>query len=157
VIAMASSWLWVHGIDLLGWFGTNVVVGMFAPLIGMCAMKQLNQMTANLQYPFAFTVDYFAPYREAQLGYMVLGWAMAAVFELAKMGDLSIGFRMITMIGLFVAAGFGGMLAAVGASNLPKPQPVGVSTWRHFTLFRISVYLSIGTLLVSCYVHVQLR
>jgi hypothetical protein len=143
--------LWVHRIDLLGWFGTNVVVGMFAPLIGMCAMRQLNQMTANLQYPFAFTVDYFAPYREAQLGYMVLGWAMAAVFELAKSGDLSIGLRMVVIMGLFVIAGAGGVLAAIGASNLPTPQPAGVSTWRHFTLYRFSVYLSVVTLLLSCW------
>jgi hypothetical protein len=157
VIAIASTWLWVHGIDLLGWFGTNVVVGMFAPLLGMCAMRQLNQMTANLQYPFAFTVDYFAPYREAQLGYMVLGWAMAAVFELAKMGALSIGLRMGGIIVLFMIAASGGVLAAIGASNFPKPQPAGVSKWRHFTLFRLSVYLCVVTLTISCWVHVLVR
>ncbi|WP_277189374.1 hypothetical protein [Caballeronia sp. BR00000012568055] len=156
MIELVSTWLWVHWVDLIGWLGTNVVVGVFAPLIGMYAMRQLNQMTANLEHPFAFTVSYFAPYREAQLGYMVLGWAMAAVFELAKMGGLSIGLRMGGIIALFTIAASGGMLAAVGASNPPKEKPAGVSKWRHFTLFRISVYLSIVTLVISCYVHVHL-
>ncbi len=38
-----ANWL-----DLLGWMGTNVVIGMFAPAIGMKVMREFNGMIANL-------------------------------------------------------------------------------------------------------------
>jgi hypothetical protein len=45
--------------------------------------------------------------------------------------------------GMVILALIGTTLSAIGASNPAKPKPVNESAWRHYTLFRWSVKLSV--------------
>jgi hypothetical protein len=44
---------------------------------------------------------------------------------------------------MVILALIGTTLSAIGASNPAKPKPVNESAWRHYTLFRWSVKLSV--------------
>jgi hypothetical protein len=144
---LSAFWL-----DLLLWFVVNVLLGAAAPALGMLLMLGLNRASKNQKNPLNFTIDFFAPYRDAQLGYVVAGWAMGAIVELAKAKDGEHTGNMV-MLGL---VGFSGsLLAAYAASNPAIDQPAGTSKWQHYTLFRYSVILSVIALSYSFVVHLK--
>jgi hypothetical protein len=66
-------------IDIVGWLVTSLVIGAGVPAAGMWLMSVLNRATEKLSNPTEFTINYFVPYRDGQLGYVVLDgqWAQS--------------------------------------------------------------------------------
>jgi hypothetical protein len=142
-------------IDLIGWFVTSLVIGAGAPAAGMWLMSLLNKATEKLQKPTQFTIDYFVPYRDGQLGYVVLGWCMGALVELVKSHfSAPKGNEIASGLGMLFFALIGVTLSAIGASNPATPKPAADKAWHHYTLFRWSVRLSVIAFIGAFLVHV---
>ncbi|CAB3775035.1 hypothetical protein [Paraburkholderia humisilvae] len=126
-----------EAIDIVGWFVTSLMIGAGAPAAGMWLTSVLNTATEKLSKPTEFVINYFVPYRDGQLGYVVLGWAMGAIVELMKSYFTAPkGNEIASGGGMVVLALIGTALSAIGASNPAKPKPADETAWRHYTLFR---------------------
>lgn len=139
--------------DWGGWFASNVLVGAFAPLV-VIWIGHFARMLAHGQW----TIDYFAPYRDGQLGFVVLGWVAGALAEIVKYAVKHPQlWELLTCLVLMVPAFFGALVAAVGSLvpvQRPNPAPPTVWAWmRHYLAFSTSVGLCVLVLLSAAFVH----
>jgi hypothetical protein len=73
----------------IDWFWVTIFLSIFAPLGGCILMWFLKLgMGSNA----SFVVDWFAPYRDGQLGYVVVGWIAAAILEISQFTEKADAF-----------------------------------------------------------------
>jgi hypothetical protein len=144
--------------DWGGWFGSNVIVGALAPIIVLVFVAWF-RLALRRQAP----VDFFAAFRDGQLGYVGLGWAAGAFAELVKAMALAkavTGTMVVATVLLLGAAVFNGFIAgvnAIGPEPLTGTAPISMWTtewWfgRYFA-FTSSLVASVVTLVIAGWVH----
>jgi hypothetical protein len=144
--------------DWLGWFGSNVIVGALAPMIILGCIAWFRRQLRRRD-----PVDFFAAFRDGQLGYVGLGWAAGAFAELvkaiavAKSATLPMGVAGFLLL---VAAVFNGLNAGVNAIG---PEPLTgaapISIWSRewwldrYAAFSSSLFVAVVTLGIAVWVH----
>lgn len=145
--------------DWIGWFCSNVVIGALAPIIVLTFIA-LFRRAVRQRAP----VDFFAAFRDGQLGYVGLGWAAGGFAELVKtiaLAKVTTISMLVAAVLLVVAAAFNGIIAGVNAIG-PSPltaatTPVSVWTLEWWTeryfAFTSSLFVSVVTLALAAWVH----
>ncbi|MEM5299933.1 hypothetical protein VSR82_37450 [Burkholderia sp. JPY481] len=144
--------------DWLGWFGSNVLVGALAPLIILGCIWWFRRQLRRRD-----PVDFFAAFRDGQLGYVGLGWAAGAFAELVKAMAVAKAATWPMVIAgflLLIAAVFNGLNAGVNAIG---PEPLTgvapISIWSRewwfvrYAAFTSSLFVAVVTLALAGWVH----
>ncbi|RKP55924.1 hypothetical protein [Pararobbsia silviterrae] len=109
-------------------------------------------------------VEYFAAFRDGQLGYVGLGWAAGAFAELIKAmarAPTLTGSMVLEMVLILLAALLNGMVAginAVGPTPLEEDAPA-LSIWTkawwfdRYAAFASSLLLAVLTLALAAWAH----
>ena len=144
--------------DWLGWVGSNVIVGALAPIIILIFVAWFRRALRRKE-----PVDFFAAFRDGQLGYVGLGWTAGAFAELVKaMAVAKAATWPVVIAGflLLIAAVFNALIAgvnAIGPAPLTGLAPVSIwsGEWwlERYAAFTSSLFVSVVTLGLAGWVH----
>lgn len=140
-------------IDWAGWIVSNVLVGAFFPLMAMGIMHGLKLILRG-QFP----IDYFAPFRDGQLGFVGVGWVVAALVELLKFSVKHSGISVLGYgLSLAAFAALSALVAAAGSVSpvqVPTTRPATKMQWiLTYPAFTAASVLCVLTLLLCAIVH----
>lgn len=163
----------LHDID---WVVASIAIAALMPAIGCLVMLLIKLGTRDP----TFKVDFFAPYKDGQLGYVALGWTAAALLELKVLSDKCDAWRAASTLEAYlhadelsmfhakawpaalacvVIAGFSALGAANGSVNPVSPLPWHTPVVKyplHYFAFTESIVFSILAFVAANYIHVDL-
>jgi hypothetical protein len=142
----------------LGWIWVNAGVAIIAPLVGLLLVLFIHLLAASeggLPKPVRDRIRWVAPFRDGQMGYLGVGWAVAAYHEMHvwQTGKISTDWVTDIDIALFMLGGLSGLVAAFGSVSPmkeladPKARPklrVETKAWfKRYVLPTSSILLAV--------------
>ncbi|MBB3004684.1 MAG: hypothetical protein V4793_15925 [Paraburkholderia tropica] len=140
---------------MLGWIWVNAGVAIIAPIVGLGVVLLVHLLAGGdggLSKDIIDRIKLVAPFRDGQLGYIAVGWAVAAYHDLHEWqsGKISVDWVSDVDIALFLLGGLAGLVAAFGAVSPLKPLAVGATRPRLFSRAGFKRYiLAIASIVLS--------